>query len=72
MSESARITVCPQGPLLVRGDFEVLDADGNRLDTGGSVALCRCGGSAVKPLCDGTHKRTRFDRPRRSRGGESS
>jgi len=24
------------------------------------VVLCRCGGSATKPFCDGTHKRNGF------------
>ncbi len=25
------------------------------------IALCRCGRSAMKPFCDGTHTRNRFD-----------
>ncbi|WP_370634521.1 CDGSH iron-sulfur domain-containing protein [Actinotalea sp. Marseille-Q4924] len=53
----ASITACPNGPLLVRGDVEVLLADGapapRRRRT---VALCRCGASAIKPYCDGSHK----------------
>ncbi|WP_334122047.1 CDGSH iron-sulfur domain-containing protein [Glutamicibacter sp.] len=61
-SEAAIITVCPQGPLLLRGDFEILDADGQHIDTRqGPVALCRCGGSAIKPFCDGTHKLIKFE-----------
>ncbi|WP_432559355.1 CDGSH iron-sulfur domain-containing protein [Granulicoccus sp. GXG6511] len=64
MSEPAvRITVCPEGPLLVRGDFEVVDVEGNRLDKRRTIALCRCGGSATKPFCDGTHKVNGFERP---------
>lgn len=51
------ITLCPNGPLLVRGDFEILDAHDQPVDARrGTVALCRCGGSAIKPFCDGTHK----------------
>jgi len=30
---------------------------------GKSVSLCRCGGSAKKPLCDGTHRRNQFEAP---------
>ncbi|NLF03915.1 MAG: CDGSH iron-sulfur domain-containing protein [Actinomycetales bacterium] len=28
-----------------------------------TVALCRCGGSTIKPFCDGTHKATGFCTP---------
>ena len=60
--ENTQITVCPRGPLLVRGDFEILDADGEVIEPRrGTVALCRCGGSAIKPFCDGTHKLNRFE-----------
>jgi CDGSH-type Zn-finger protein len=48
----------PDGPLIVRGDFELCDIDGTPIErTAGSVALCRCGRSAVKPFCDSSHKR---------------
>jgi len=54
---AASITVCHRGPLLVRGDFDLLDDEGNPIDAGRTtVALCRCGHSARKPFCDGTHK----------------
>ncbi|GAB7036526.1 MULTISPECIES: CDGSH iron-sulfur domain-containing protein [Catenuloplanes] len=53
----ARITPYEDGPLLVRGDFELMTPDGELIDAGRStVALCRCGRSAIKPFCDGTHK----------------
>ena len=49
------------GPLIVRGDFELRTPDGEPIDPGrGTVALCRCGKSALKPFCDGTHKMVRF------------
>ncbi|MFC6286730.1 CDGSH iron-sulfur domain-containing protein [Nocardioides sp. GCM10027113] len=51
------IVICPEGPLLVRGDAVVEDADGVRHRTTRPVtAVCRCGKSAVQPWCDGTHK----------------
>jgi CDGSH-type Zn-finger protein len=53
----ATVTMYPDGPLIVRGDFEIRDVDGTPVDAGRTVALCRCGRSAVKPLCDGSHKR---------------
>lgn len=54
---AATVTMYPDGPLVVRGDFEVRDLDGERLGGDRTVALCRCGRSAVKPFCDGSHKR---------------
>jgi CDGSH-type Zn-finger protein len=55
------ITPYRDGPLLVRGDFRLLDTDGNEIDPGRrTVALCRCGKSGIKPFCDGTHKLTGF------------
>ncbi|MGZ2223993.1 CDGSH iron-sulfur domain-containing protein [Glutamicibacter nicotianae] len=62
-ADAATITVCPQGPLLLRGDFEIVDAEGQPIEARqGPVALCRCGGSAIKPFCDGTHKLMKFER----------
>lgn len=53
----ASVTACPHGPLLVRGDVEILLPDGSPAPRRRStVALCRCGASGIKPYCDGTHK----------------
>ena len=54
---AATITPYRDGPLIVRGDFRLLDQDGAEIDPGRrTVALCRCGKSGIKPFCDGTHK----------------
>ncbi|WP_250445960.1 CDGSH iron-sulfur domain-containing protein [Actinotalea sp. C106] len=53
----ASITACPDGPLLVRGDVEILGPDGTPAPRQRpTVALCRCGASGIKPFCDGSHK----------------
>ncbi|MBP3035791.1 CDGSH iron-sulfur domain-containing protein [Arthrobacter sp. zg-ZUI100] len=63
---AASVVACPNGPLLVRGDFEIVTPDGVPIPRDrGTVALCRCGGSAIKPYCDGTHKLMKFDTTRR-------
>ncbi len=55
--ERVTITAYPNGPYLVRGPFELLDRDGEAIETSRQVvALCRCGRSQAKPFCDGTHK----------------
>ena len=44
------------------GPTKVTDPQGNAIDIedGRAVSLCRCGGSANKPYCDGTHGRIGF------------
>ncbi len=55
------ITPCPNGPLLVRGDVELVDGEGMPIPRRRrTIALCRCGLSSIKPFCDGTHKVTGF------------
>ena len=55
------MTPYEDGPLLLRGDFAIRTPDGEPIDARrGTVALCRCGKSAIKPFCDGTHKAIRF------------
>lgn len=50
------------GPFIVKGEAKVLDVDGKEYDVSGqkAVALCRCGQSANRPFCDGTHNRCDF------------
>ena len=57
-----RITVNKNGSLRVEGEFTIYDADGNAFDLAGrtSISLCRCGHSANKPFCDGTHRQVGF------------
>lgn len=55
------VTPAAQGPLLLQGNFELLDASGKAFFRGDKAALCRCGGSANKPFCDGTHKTINFE-----------
>ena len=50
------------GPLLVTGPIKLIDHLGNTFDLVGkdSVALCRCGHSAKRPFCDGSHRTCGF------------
>jgi uncharacterized Fe-S cluster protein YjdI len=50
----------PDGPLFLRGRLRIVDADGALVREATRVALCRCGGSANKPFCDGTHREIGF------------
>ena len=60
MAES-NIKVTDNGPYVVTGSFEMVDAEGNRFESKKAVSLCRCGQSSNKPFCDGTHKKIDFD-----------
>lgn len=59
---ATKITVSHNGPLRVEGEFEILDPQGKAFGLAGrtKVSLCRCGHSANKPFCDGTHKTIGF------------
>lgn len=50
----------PNGPYLVKDLADLRDARGQSLEAKPDMALCRCGGSARKPFCDGSHRRNGF------------
>lgn len=52
----ATIKVRDNGPLLISGDVQLVDAEGNAIETREQFALCRCGRSEKKPFCDGAHR----------------
>jgi uncharacterized Fe-S cluster protein YjdI/CDGSH-type Zn-finger protein len=54
------VTVVPDGPLYLHGDIEIMTPDDETLLADTRVALCRCGMSENKPLCDGTHAEIGF------------
>ncbi len=43
------------GPLWIRGGIPITGADGYEYEVRNRVALCRCGRSANKPYCNGSH-----------------
>ena len=52
---------CSQnGPFLVRNLQNLRNSKGESIPTKPVIALCRCGGSAKKPFCDGTHSKLGF------------
>ncbi|MEM7339567.1 MAG: CDGSH iron-sulfur domain-containing protein [Actinomycetota bacterium] len=55
-----QIGVIDDGPLWVTGSIPVTDSTGTTIETRSRVTLCRCGASANKPLCDGSHKEAGF------------
>lgn len=64
VEDGGAVVVTPRadGPVLVEGPVRLVAPDGS-VSSSDRLFLCRCGHSAVKPLCDGSHKRHGFDAP---------
>ncbi|VAW77252.1 hypothetical protein MNBD_GAMMA13-114 [hydrothermal vent metagenome] len=54
------ITLRKDAMLIATGPMEIANADNSVAAVRGKAALCRCGHSAKKPLCDGSHKTCGF------------
>ena len=50
----------PNGPLLLKGNLEICAGTGRIFERCTQTALCRCGFSKSKPLCDGSHVAAKF------------
>lgn len=57
---ATRIDVAVDGPYLVSNPEQVTNWLGEPVRTFPQMALCRCGASETKPLCDGSHARVGF------------
>jgi CDGSH-type Zn-finger protein/uncharacterized Fe-S cluster protein YjdI len=57
---SLAVTPAENGPLLVTGNLTIVAGSGREAWHGAKTALCRCGQSANKPFCDGTHSKVGF------------
>lgn len=53
-----KLTINNNGSIKIEGDFEIVDSQGNAYGLEGRTVLgvCRCGHSANKPFCDGSHR----------------
>jgi CDGSH-type Zn-finger protein len=60
---ATKVTVRNNGPIRIEGDFTIYDQDGEAFDLAGrtTISLCRCGQSANRPFCDGTHGKCGFE-----------
>ena len=66
--ENAKITAMKNGPFRVRHIRKMKRAKGEELACKEEMYLCRCGESANKPYCDGTHMRNGFTGENREEG----
>lgn len=64
---SVTITPTDNGPYQVDGPVTVIDAAATAYDISDqTIFLCRCGNSATKPFCDGTHETLSFQATHRA------
>ena len=56
------------GPYMVKHLTSLINSKGESIQTKETIALCRCGGSANKPFCDGTHTKIGFSSEKQSDG----
>lgn len=60
MSQSPTIECKPNGPYVVQNLADLRRPNGEAIPAKPVMTLCRCGGSANKPFCDGTHRKNGF------------
>ena len=58
-----KVLPLPNGPLQAQGALEIVSGTGHTVNRVMQAYLCRCGGSANKPYCDGTHAKIGFKAP---------
>jgi CDGSH-type Zn-finger protein/uncharacterized Fe-S cluster protein YjdI len=61
-TRDGRVSIDPQtdGPLLFRGNIEIISGTGRIVSRTRTARLCRCGASNNKPFCDNSHQRVGF------------
>lgn len=66
--KSPVIECSKNGPYVVRNLTHLRNSKHEEMSTNEVIALCRCGGSANKPFCDGTHAKIGFSEERLTDG----
>ena len=56
MSDARAFVNTKSGSIRITGTVDMVDADGNVIETIENPKFCGCGKSKEKPLCDGSHK----------------
>lgn len=60
MSDRVTMRIKPNGSIRVTGTVDIVDGDGNVIESKTDFSLCRCGHSKEKPYCDGSHREAGF------------
>ena len=58
--QPVEIRIMKNGPVVVEGDFKVIDSGGEEKNPMLMTSFCRCGASEEMPFCDGSHRIINF------------
>jgi len=54
------IKIIVDGPIVIKGSFELVHNNNKKEINDSLVSICRCGASNIKPYCDGQHRKIGF------------
>jgi uncharacterized Fe-S cluster protein YjdI len=54
------VKIMVDGPIVIKGDFNLAYSGNSKDFREGLVSICRCGKSDHQPFCDGQHRKTGF------------
>ena len=54
------VKIMTDGPIVLKGNFNITYSDINKEVQDGIISICRCGDSDHQPFCDGRHRKTGF------------
>ena len=55
-----KVDILKDGPILVHGNLNITNSNGEQEQKTKTTAFCRCGSSSNKPYCDGAHSKSGF------------
>lgn len=59
-AETINAQCVENGPLMIKGNIEIIHSNGTKEKREKVTAFCRCGASENKPFCDGMHRKVDF------------